>query len=318
MRSIRRIAVIGAGVVALAVGLAPMAHAGPPARPAPVARPTITIVTPDLLRLDKQDETTNAVSFGGIDAKSRGRVSWGDGTPTEPVTGRCATRTALAHPDWCTVRVDHYYDEPGAYTITAVVNGQRTARLVTISPAPVRWSRPAGWVQPTGWSLLTGSATYFPCQSVNWYLDRTGQPADGGQIEADVRTGLAMLSAETGLTFTETTDAALADLGFEWGDTGGYSGRGGGWGGHGEVTFDVSDDWPRDRWPGFGVVTQPDGWYGLGHGWLVVHEVMHALGMGHVNDPTAVMNPIAGAGSFNAADLAGLHTLYRDNPCPVG
>jgi hypothetical protein len=63
---------------------------------------------------------------------------------------------------------------------------------------------------------------------------------------------------------------------------------------------------------------QPDGSSAIGRGWLVVHETMHAIGMDHVNDVTAIMNPIAGeATALNGGDLDGLHTMYLNNPCPV-
>jgi len=317
MRQLTR--VLASAVTALAIGLAgaPAAEAAVASRRVPVAQPSITIVTPELLRIDKQDGTNNVVVFGGMDAKTRARVNWGDGSPTEAITGRCSTRTALAHADWCSVPVVHEYSVPGQFTITAIAGRSTVSKLVTISPAPVRWAPPAGFVQPSGWSLLNRQATYFPCQTVYWYYDRTGQPANGGQIYADTQTGLAMLAAETGLTFTETSDPAASNLTFNWGKTG-SAGLGGGAYGSGRVTYDSENFWPTDNWPGFGIVTQPDGSYALGHGWLAVHEVMHALGLGHVNDVTSIMNPLAGATRFNPADLDAMHTLYLNNACPVG
>ena len=334
MRHRTRIAAFAATMLVAGLGLAPAASAtvgavpssapatapasAPGARQVPTAQPAIAIVTPDLLRIDKQDETNNVVVFSGMDAKSKARVNWGDGQPTESVRGQCRTATALAHPDWCSVTVVHEYDQAGQFTITAVVGRTTVSKLVTISPAPVRWSPPSGFVQPAGWSLLSGTATYFPCQTVPWYYDRSRQPANGGQIYSDVITGLEMLAAETGLVFAETADPAEAALTFRWGNVGTAAATGGGAFGRGTVTFSVDDWWPTDQWPGFGIVRQPNGVYAAGHGWLGVHEVMHALGLGHVNDRTAVMNPVGGATAFNAGDLEGLHTLYKNNPCPVG
>lgn len=303
-----------AAVVVVVFGIAPAATAAPAA---PVARPTITVITPDVLRVDKQNETNNVVVFAGMDAKSKARVNWGDGQPTQAARGTCKTATALAHPDWCSVAAVHEYSAPGTYTITAITGKQVVSKLVTISPAPVRWSPPAGYV-PVGWSMLGSAATYFPCQTVNWYYDRTNQPAGASQIYNDTITGLQMLSTETGLAFVETADPNAADLLFRFANTGSAAGIGGGGFGRGTVTYSTTDWWPTDQWPGFGIVRQPNGTSAAGHGWLVVHEVMHAIGIGHVNDRTSVMNPVGGAIAFNAGDLEGLRTLYKNNPCPVG
>lgn len=284
---------------------------------AAVSRPAITVVTPDILRFDKQNDNNNLVVFAGLDAKTKARVNWGDDQGTDAVRGSCKTATSLAHPDWCSITVVHAYDAPGTYTITAVVGKQLVSKLVTISPAPVRWSPPAGFAS-AGWSLLGRQATYFPCQTVPWFYDRTSQPGNAGQIYGDTITGLAMLSAETGLTFTETIDPNEAALTFRFASIGSAAGIGGGALGRGTVTYSTTDWWPTDPWAGFGIVRQADGVSAAGHGWLVVHEVMHAIGLGHVNDRTSVMNPVGGATAFNAGDLEGLHTLYKNNPCPVG
>jgi hypothetical protein len=189
-----------------------------------------------------------------------------------------------------------------------------------VRPAPRPWTQPDGWVQPPGWSSY-GSATYAPCSTVPWYYDRATEPADGSTMYADVVAGLAMLSAQTGLVFTETNDPRRARLTISWGDVEteypGAAAYGGRSGDEGFVVISNSDWWPTDAWPGFGIVRQSDGSYSVGHGWLIVHETMHALGMGHVDDTTAIMNPTAGATAFSAGDLDGLHTMYPSNPCPA-
>lgn len=307
--SVAAVAVIGVGVVPAASAAVGTAK--------PVAQPTISVVTPDLLRLDKQNATNNLVVFAGMDAKTKARVNWGDGPDTEKLQGKCKTTTALAHPDWCSITAVHEYENPGQYTITAVVGKSVVSKLVTISPAPVRWSPPAGFAAG-GWSLLTSQATYYPCQTVPWFYDRASQPGNGGQIYSDVITSLAMLSAETGLTFAETADPSQSALTFRWADVGTAAGTGGVNLRGGFVNFSTTNWWPTDQWPGFGIVRQPNGVYAAGHGWLVIHEVMHAMGIGHVNDRTSVMNPVGGAIAFNAGDLDALHTMYKNNPCPVG
>jgi hypothetical protein len=48
---------------------------------------------------------------------------------------------------------------------------------------------------------------------------------------------------------------------------------------------------------------------------IVLHELAHVLGLGHVEDPTHLMHPAStSATSFHPGDLAGLATLGR-GPC---
>ncbi len=195
----------------------------------------------------------------------------------------------------------------------------RTSVVVREAPRP--WSPPAGWAQPAGWTFFGGGATYVPCSTVLWYYDRSAEPAGAAGMRAEIEGALARLAEQTGLVFAETTDPAAARLTLDWGDLAAESGDAAGIGGRqgrqGFVTFSTTHWWPTDQWPGYGVVVQPDGSYAIGRGWLVVHETMHALGMGHVDDVTAIMNPMAGATEFNAGDVDGMHTMYLNNPCPV-
>ncbi|MFM7147739.1 MAG: matrixin family metalloprotease [Actinomycetales bacterium] len=53
---------------------------------------------------------------------------------------------------------------------------------------------------------------------------------------------------------------------------------------------------------------------------LALHEIMHAMGFGHVTDFTSIMYPQGitnGAGSLSAGDIDGLRTMYPSNPCPA-
>jgi hypothetical protein len=229
---------------------------------------------------------------------------------------------AVRRPASCVLTLAHEYRTVGTYPIV-VRSGKRViARTsVTIREAPRPWSPPAGWAQPTGWSYFGRGATYVPCSTVLWYYDRSAEPAGAAGMRAEIEGALARLAEQTGLTFAETADPAAARLAFDWGDFAGdavdAAGIGGRKGRDGFVQFSTTHWWPTDQWPGYGVVIQPDGSYAVGRGWLVVHETMHALGMGHVDDVTAIMNPMAGATEFNAGDVDGMHTMYLNNPCPV-
>jgi len=296
------------------------------------ARPTVkaVILGPDTVREDQISSIQ--VVFTGVDAKTRVRVNWGDGGRIQGARGTCGTKGALQHPDACQVTLSPSEYTPGQYRITATSGSVKASKLITITPGPSPWAPPPGWTQPTGWSLLSTSATYLPCQTVDWYFDRSGETPDRVTMIQDIAAGLDFLVPETGLTFVQTNDPKQADLTFNWGD---LTGRGasvagvGGPDGDGtaSVTFSNNHWWTKDEWAGRGTVRVDDttrpGWYyqSVGRQSLVIHEVMHALGFGHVDDVTSMMYPQgndnSNAGILNPKDREGLRTMYLNNPCPA-
>jgi hypothetical protein len=315
----RAVAVVASLVVTLAGALPATAATARTADAARVPLPVASVSGPASPRVD-QDTTTTVVVRGASKAAAV-TVRWGDAARSHART-TCSPATAAKRPARCTLTLQHRYDGAGTFAI-AVLSGPRVVARSTIvvRSAPTPWSPPPGWVQPAGWQPYGGGATYVPCSTVLWFYDRSLEPAGAVGMHDEVVAGLAMLAAQTGLTFTETPDRSQAGLVYDWGDLEsrypGAAGIGGRVGDLGTVTFSVTHWWPTDQWPGFGVVTQPDGTYAVGRGWLVVHETMHALGFDHVNDVTSVMNPVGGATAFNAGDLDGLHTMYLNIPCPA-
>lgn len=323
MHSRRLASVLTGGVLAgaLLVGVAAPASAATvsePARKIPV--PVAAVAGLESPRLDQ--DTTKTAIVTGASREAVVSVDWGDGASSSGRT-TCSAARATRQPDACRLDLAHAYRFVGTFPIT-VRSGQRViARTsVTVREAPRPWSPPQGWVQPAGWNHFTGGATYVPCSTVEWFYDRSAEPSASAGMGGEIVAGLARLAPETGLTFVETTDPSRADLVYSWGnlsgDYGEAAGVGGRSGGRGFVRFSTTNWWPTDQWPGFGIVTQPNGSYAVGRGWLVVHETMHALGMAHVNDTTQVMNPVAGFYSdLGAGDRDGLRTMYLNNPCPA-
>jgi|TARA_B100001094_G_scaffold66237_1_gene62368 hypothetical protein len=139
------------------------------------------------------------------------------------------------------------------------------------------------------------------------------------------------------LKFVEIDNADSADLNFRWGDLvaegwgSNVAGIGGPDGyGEGSVAFSNSVDWTLNKWEGRDwrrlEWPRPDlgpGWYswkeGPGREALVVHEVMHAMGFDHVKDFTSIMYPQGAIpnnrGNLSSGDIAGLNTMYLNNPC---
>jgi hypothetical protein len=212
---------------------------------------------------------------------------------------------------------------PGAHAADSPAVGQR-------------WTAAPGQAFNDGWRPLSTYATYLPCQTVRWSFDRSNEDPARGTMINDVRTALGELQTRTGLTFTEVAAGAPADLTFRWGDLtaeghpnaagyGGFTGPGKGF-----VTFDAKGDWTLNKWEGWDwrrlEWPRPDlgpGWYswkeGPGRVALALHESMHALGFGHVEDYTSLMYPQGGLpnnrGQFSPGDIAGLRTMYLDRPC---
>ena len=318
-------------VLALVLGLvttlaaAPTATATEAIAKTPKPGVTATINGPDVFRIDRQEPPVASVTFTGVDAKTTVRVNWGDGGSNDTARGRCAARGAAKYPQACAVTITHVYDSVGAFTATAASRGVYQQRVLTVVAAPIRWTPPVGWVQPTGWSRLASSATYTACETIPWYFDRTGEPAGRAGMEADIATGLAMLAERTKLNFVRTADPAQAKLTFNWRDlnyrgpdvagVGGPTSASGG-----IVSLSTTSPWTLDIWSGTDVV-QNDNWLMVGRAWLVIHEAMHAMGLGHVGDGTQIMY---GGGidptrppAFGAGDLDGLWTMYGSLECPV-
>jgi hypothetical protein len=176
-----------------------------------------------------------------------------------------------------------------------------------------------------GWTPLMESAgaAFAPCSALTWSLNTHGQPRNAKGIARDIARSLTRLAKETGLKFDRVPASAGASITYSWKPMGqhGPSGVGGfGWSSGGasqaNVEFNNQDSWPTDRYAGFASGKRSNGYGPAGRGWLIIHETMHALGFGHVEDDDAVMAPVnRGQSDFTKGDLEGLHTLYPKNGC---
>lgn len=320
-----------AAVITMSLASVLPAGAAPAApSPAPGTRATIEISADPLVRIDRSPEATVTVS--GLDNRTTARVNWGDGSATTRAKGTCSVPRARRSAKTCSVTFEHTYTGPGTFTITASAARARSTSQIAVAPRPEPW-RPAAGQVFTAWKPLGTRATYTPCQTIAWHFDTTGQPADRATMRDDIVAGLATLSGITGLTFVETPDRQDAELTFAWRNlaelgyaeasgVGGFTGPNKGW-----VAFSPTNEWTNDYWAGNQPKTKrwQEGRYTYtlsinGRQTLVVHEVMHALGFGHVEDFTSIMYPQSignGAGQLSAGDLEGLRTMYPSNPCPL-
>jgi hypothetical protein len=180
---------------------------------------------------------------------------------------------------------------------------------------------------------------YAPCSTITWAYDASAQPRSGASMIVDVRAALGVISQRTGVGFQEMATGAAMDLVFDWSPLADYEPgtQAAAW--RSGVTFATGAEMARDEWSGFGrkAVRRSGGSFdvGIGRGWLVVHEVLHSLGLAHSDEAGSVMSPIvritnvlgrAPARSeqralprpgFSPGDLATLEAMYPRAGCPL-
>lgn len=157
-----------------------------------------------------------------------------------------------------------------------------------------------------------GVAQFQPCQQVTWAYDATDAPPHTQGIRNDIASALALMGKQTSLRFVEGA-APLARLRFRWEDLGHQSTVAAEADGFQTVTFNRAHFWSLDAYAGFGAGSQG----AAGRGWMIVHEVMHTLGLPHSTDPASIMYPMnTGQHAFTASDLAALHALRPRGACP--
>jgi hypothetical protein len=75
---------------------------------------------------------------------------------------------------------------------------------------------------------------------------------------------------------------------------------------HASLIIDVDDVSNRGSWSGYGV------------GQVLLHELGHVVGLGHISDNTQIMNPsISGTTTFSGGDLRGLWQVGASRGCVV-
>jgi hypothetical protein len=169
------------------------------------------------------------------------------------------------------------------------------------------------------WAPMVGAPpTFEPCHVVRWYVAPMGPLAGGVPISGDIRAALDEIGTATGLTFTEVSDESSADLVYSWtteetewkaavaGMRTLTEGRR-----QGFVKLNAASEWIAR--PGFEFSGGKPG-----RGVLLLHETGHAIGLGHVNDISQIMNPTPvgeGATHLGDGDRAGLARLYEPESC---
>ena len=193
---------------------------------------------------------------------------------------------------------------------------------------PKSWKAPKGFKQPKGWAVFNRGATFKPCSTVKWHYDSKGEPEDSSLMIQTIRESFDLISERTGLKFVEKKKKLKRKSGInlDWkynNSRGGGLALGGGYGynsGDGEVNFNPNElEYYADEFAGHDVLLD---YFGnprsIGAiGWTVVHEVLHAMGFGHVDNPSSIMHPSSPASEFSEGDLAGMRKMYLNHPCNI-
>jgi hypothetical protein len=172
------------------------------------------------------------------------------------------------------------------------------------------------------WSVLSSQdarlARFPACSTVTWSYSGSGRPSSVSDPKRDIAGALQRLASVTGLRFKEVR--GKADLEYAWADLGSgpvAAAGGGSWtddGYQASITMNSRSSWLKHA--GFGRIAQRGGL--PARGYVLLHETGHALGLGHVQNESQVMNTYAHSKSpltLGKGDRAGLEYLYRPKTC---
>jgi matrixin len=218
---------------------------------------------------------------------------------------------------------------PRSGTLALVRTGRLTVKMVAAPVTPP----PAG--SSDDWSfLMDGGSRWNPCEPITWSYNPVGQAYNA---LPDVTKAFANIAAASGLNLEYAGASPLvylgipsslvggADITVGWASAsqlsrlvGSVVGVGGAIGSQitgrdvqweltrGWVTLDNDD--PLEPAPGFGASS---------YGQVMMHEMLHALGLGHATSPTELMAGVASAQNttFGPGDLAGIARIGAAAGC---
>ena len=161
--------------------------------------------------------------------------------------------------------------------------------------------------------------TFEPCSTVTWSYNKNSQPNSSKLMYRTISQSMTLLSKKTGLRIVEAPKGVAGDIRVGWGNLSamGYGNVAGVGGPGGDITLNTKKNVSvRDSYAGFEQREQGRQ-YG-GNGWLIAHEALHVLGMGHSDSNGELMsssNADQAKDGFGKGDMAGIKELYRPGTC---
>lgn len=169
-----------------------------------------------------------------------------------------------------------------------------------------------------------GATSAWPSNEITYAIVNPTDDIDEDDVGELIRAAFDRWVRVTPLTFYEVDDPADAQIRISWetddhGDGNPFDGAGGSFA-HtfppgtsplsGDIHLDGSETWVAHGWEG------PVSSIGLYP--VAVHQIGHALGLGHSADPAAVMHDSYTAGkiALGADDISAIQGIYGPNPGP--
>ena len=154
--------------------------------------------------------------------------------------------------------------------------------------------------------------------SVDWgdVLRFDGSTYDASDFDAALGAAFDAWSAVADIQFLQVADASESVMDISMSDLGGATV------GLAQTSFYVLpgiDEYAEaDIFFDLGEVWAPYGEGGLDFHAVALHEIGHAIGLGHVNDSSEIMNPVVAADELGDGDIAGVREIYGPAEAPTG
>lgn len=195
----------------------------------------------------------------------------------------------------------------------------RTPTTVTPTPTPLPPVGPQG--DPNDWTYLGGTriARWDPCHPVTWSV--TGS-APYGEALVDLETAFSRLATATGLTFEQVADPETSAFDVTWTNAATDARLAGTVVGFGGNRSTARLDGVSEVVSGYVLLDRdhalPAG-FGIGSSWgkTMLHEMTHAVGLGHAAGADQLMYPVVAQtpADFGAGDLSGLRAVGAGQGC---